>query len=96
MAVIELPDEQAAVLAAKAAVEGLSLQDWLGQLAHQSSNTRTETGQFCSQDDQLDSRPISEVIADIMSDVPAEELAQLPADGASQVDHYVYGTPKRY
>ena len=27
--------------------------------------------------------------------VPAEDLAQLPKDGASQIDHYVYGVPKR-
>ena len=31
----------------------------------------------------------------IMADVPDEELAKLPTDGAAQVDHYVYGTPKR-
>ena len=39
--------------------------------------------------------PIWEKLLDIMADVPEEELAKLPADGASQVDHYVYGTPKR-
>jgi len=44
----------------------------------------------------LDPRPISVVIAEIMKDVPAEEVARLPRDGASQVDHYVYGLPKRY
>jgi hypothetical protein len=43
----------------------------------------------------LDTRPISEVIAGIMKDVPAEEFAKLPTDGASQVDHYVCGLPKR-
>ena len=30
-----------------------------------------------------------------MADVPPDELAKLPKDGASQVDHYVYGLPKR-
>jgi hypothetical protein len=30
-----------------------------------------------------------------MKHVPAEDLAQLPKDGASQIDHYVYGVPKR-
>jgi len=33
MTVIQLPDEQAAALAAKAAAQGMSLTDWLGQLA---------------------------------------------------------------
>jgi hypothetical protein len=27
--------------------------------------------------------------------MPAEVQAKLPSDGASQVDHYVYGLPKR-
>jgi hypothetical protein len=31
--VIQLPDEQAAALAAKAAAQGLTLADWLGKLA---------------------------------------------------------------
>jgi hypothetical protein len=33
MAVIKLPDEQAAALRARAAAEGLDLEAWLGQLA---------------------------------------------------------------
>ena len=33
MTTIQLPDEQAAALAAKAAAEGLTLEDWLGKLA---------------------------------------------------------------
>jgi hypothetical protein len=33
MTVIQLPDEQAAALAAKAAAQGLRLEEWLGKLA---------------------------------------------------------------
>ena len=33
MTTIQLPDEQVAALAAKAAAEGLTLEDWLGKLA---------------------------------------------------------------
>ena len=33
MTTIQLPDEQAAALAANAAAQGLSLADWLGKLA---------------------------------------------------------------
>jgi hypothetical protein len=40
-------------------------------------------------------RPISEMIAEIMADTPKEELAKLPPDGASEHDHYLYGWPKR-
>ena len=42
-----------------------------------------------------EARHISDVFAEIMADVPPHELAKLPKDGASQVDHYVYGLPKR-
>ena len=40
-------------------------------------------------------RPIGEVIDELMADVPAEVLERLPADGAAQHDHYIYGIPKR-
>jgi antitoxin component of MazEF toxin-antitoxin module len=40
-------------------------------------------------------RPIWEKILDLVKDVPPEELDKLPTDGASQHDHYIYGTPKR-
>jgi Arc/MetJ-type ribon-helix-helix transcriptional regulator len=43
----------------------------------------------------IEHKPIWEVIEEIMRDVPDEELACLPVDGAEQVDHYIYGTPKR-
>jgi hypothetical protein len=42
-----------------------------------------------------DTRPIWEVMLDNLKDVPPEEFARLPKDGASQVDHYLYGHPKR-
>jgi antitoxin component of MazEF toxin-antitoxin module len=39
--------------------------------------------------------PIWERIAALTADAPPEELDKLPVDGAAQVDHYLYGTPKR-
>lgn len=38
--------------------------------------------------------PIWERILALTADAPPEELAKLPADGAAQIDHYLYGTPK--
>ena len=43
---------------------------------------------------KLESRPIWEVILDNMKDVPPEEFARLPKDGASEHDHYLYGHPR--
>ena len=39
--------------------------------------------------------PIWERILALTADAPPDELAKVPTDGASQHDHYLYGTPKR-
>lgn len=40
-------------------------------------------------------RPIWEIITELSSEIPVEEWAKLPTDGAEQHDHYLYGSPKR-
>ena len=40
--------------------------------------------------------PFWERAVELMKDVPDEELDKLPTDGATEHDHYIYGTPKRY
>jgi len=45
---------------------------------------------------RLDATPtIEDVLARIAADVPDSEWAKLPDDLNDQLDHYVYGTPKR-
>ena len=39
--------------------------------------------------------PIWERLAARAAEIPAEELDKLPPDGAAQIDHYLYGHPKR-
>ena len=39
--------------------------------------------------------PVEDRIAEIMGDVPPEVWDRVPTDGSAQVDHYLYGTPKR-
>jgi hypothetical protein len=83
MTVIELSDEQAAALKAKAAAEGLSLEAWIQKLA--SADPSAE-------------RPLqtaANIILDHMRKVPSELMAAMPEDGASQHDHYIYGLPKK-
>ena len=85
MAVIELPDDQAAALRAKATAAGLTLEDWLKRLASAGEKP-------------LPSAPLQEIadaILENMKDVPGEIMATMPADGAAQHDHYIYGWPKR-
>ena len=80
---IRISDEQAAVLEARAAAEGLSVEAWIQKLA--------EPGIAAE-------RPLQDaanIIIESMKDVPPETMAQMPSDGATQHDHYIYGWPKR-
>ena len=83
MTVIELPDEQANALKAKAAAEGLSLEAWLNKLADAEPAAE---------------RPLqtaADIVVGSMRRVPPEIMATMPKDGASQHDHYIYGWPKK-
>jgi len=87
---LNLSDEQATVLQAKAAAEGLSLDEWIAKLAETDQQPANGTA---SQNDSP--RHIWDIIVDNMKDVPTEDFATLPKDRLSQIDHYVYGTPER-
>ena len=78
---IQLPPETEAALKARAEEAGIGVERYAIDLL---------------QRELADSEPpVSEMIREIVGDVPAEELAKLPKDGSTQVDHYVYGLPKR-
>jgi hypothetical protein len=87
---LTLTDQQATVLHAKAAAEGLSLDEWIEKLAQPDDQSGKNVA---SQPNQP--RRIWDIIAENMKDVPPEDFAALPKDGLSQIDHYVYGVPKR-
>lgn len=40
-------------------------------------------------------KPLWEEIEAIMADVPREIAERIPSDAAEQLDHYLYGSPKR-
>lgn len=86
MTVIELADEDAAALKAKAATAGLTLEAWLKQLAGTEENPSSTEWPL---------QAAAEIILASMRDVPPEIMATMPEDGASQHDHYIYGWPKR-
>lgn len=86
MTVIQLPDDKAAALTAKAAAAGLSLEAWLQQLASAEPSAPPAE------------RPLqtaAEIILSHMRKVPSEIMETMPKDGASQHDHYIYGWPKK-
>jgi hypothetical protein len=43
----------------------------------------------------LPHKPIWEEIEDLTGNIPDQEFLKLPVDGAEQLDHYIYGLPKR-
>jgi hypothetical protein len=41
------------------------------------------------------SRPIWEVIEEISNQIPEEEWNKIPSDASINLDHYLYGAPKK-
>ena len=80
---IELSGAQTAALKAKTQASGLSAEQYAQQALEENLTLKT------------DSRHISEIIAEIMADLPPEEFARLPKDGATEHDHHFYGHAKR-
>lgn len=44
---------------------------------------------------QKETRQIEEVLAELAASIPQEEWEKFPPDFTDQLDHYIYGTPKR-
>lgn len=80
---IDLPEEQVVLLNAKASAEGVSAEQCARQLLKQALESAGA------------GKPLSAKIREIWADLPDDARAKLPADGASQHDHYIYGVPKR-
>ena len=95
---IELPDELEEPLKTRAQAQGVSAAGYVQSvLEHALEIPEQEVKP------PLDGQPehrralrsIFDVIAENMKDVPPEEFAKLPKDGADEHDHYLYGSPKR-
>ena len=86
--VLELPDKKEAALKAKAQVQNVSAEQYAQLVLDRDLEDSVPAA-------PRDDRPIWEVIAEIMADVPPQVLPRLPRDGASRHDHYIYGWPKR-
>ena len=79
---INLPDEQEAALKARAQSQGLSAEQYAQQvLVHELEASASE--------------PIWKAFTRRMHSLPDEVFDRLPTDGASEHDHYLYGSPRR-
>src|SRR5258708_983458 len=59
------------------------------------SHRREPAGQSAEATAQPGRKPIWERVNDLRDTIPAEEWDKLPVDGARQLKHYLYGSPKR-
>lgn len=64
---------------------GLTFREWIDKLPAGEAATNISTPV----------QPLAARVREIWRDMPEEVRIQLPADGASQVDHSVHGLPKR-
>ena len=82
---LDLPEELADRLRRKAAAEGKKLDDYLRSLAEDAAPPEPAGS---------DPPHLALALA-IAARLPADEVARMPTDGAENLDHYVYGIPKR-
>ena len=85
---LNLPPEQEATLKARALAQGVSAEQYARGVLEKDLKAFDSAS-------QPGGRHISEIIAEITADVPAEEFDKLPRDGSREHDHYLYGHPKR-
>jgi phosphoenolpyruvate synthase/pyruvate phosphate dikinase len=87
--ILELPDNIEAALKAKALLQSVSVEQLIQRIVDR----------LLEQPETVAAPPakrrISQRIAEIVADLPPEEFAKLPRDGARQVHHYIYGLPNR-
>lgn len=80
---INLPDDEVTALAAKAQAYGVSAEDYARQVLERDLAAGRRAG------------PFWKAFTERMHALPSEAFNDLPADGASEHDHYLYGSPKR-
>jgi hypothetical protein len=81
---LELPNNRGAALKAKAEAQGVTAEEYVQQII----DRELDRGQNAAE-------PFWKTFTRLTETLPGEVLDSLPADGASEHDHYLYGSPKR-
>lgn len=92
---IDLSDELERNLREQALQAGVPLEEYAKSLLSASPEPIRPEIVSAAETESEGTESINEILERIWRDVPDEVLATLPEDGASQHDHYIYGTPKR-
>ena len=88
---IDLPNEVEDALKNKARAAGVTAERYARLVLER--DLHCETNAVESAEGTL--QATVDMILERMRKLPPEAFEGLPADGASQHDHYIYGTPKR-
>ena len=56
---------------------------------------KTKSASQLKEKDTKDTPAVLDIFREAWKAIPEEEFEAMPEDGAEQVDHYIYGTPKR-
>jgi hypothetical protein len=101
----ELTPEQKGILATLSRATGKPIPALLAEAlevlqeheraSHDNGTTGNQQPPASVTSSQESPKPIWEIFEEASRNIPDEELARLPTDLAAQVDHYVYGLPKR-
>jgi hypothetical protein len=82
------PQEEASLIA-MAEAKGLTVDDLIREaLDHILAERRPDAEQPL--------QTAADIVLERMRNVPADVMARMPRDGASQHDHYIYGWPKKH
>lgn len=88
---LELNPEIEAGLLAQARENGMSLEAFAEEVLRREALRRAQGPDHPAASEL----PIWETITDMVRDIPDAVFDRLPKDAANQVDHYLYGLPKR-
>ena len=98
---VHLSEESRRFIAAQVAAgryisEDAVLEDALARMRQQEQPAQAgEAGAESGDAPAGAQKPLWEVIAEIARRVPDEEWAKIPSDASYQLDHYLYGAPKK-
>jgi hypothetical protein len=90
---IDLPEEQEAALRAEARAQGIRVEQLLQRLVEERLQPVRFPGSGDAQPPQIE--PFWKAFTRRMHALPSDVFERLPPDGASEHDHYLYGSPKR-
>jgi hypothetical protein len=89
---IEVTPETEECLRREARKRGQPVPDFARTILEEGLRSLAEVGRTAVAESR---KPIWEIAADALTDVPQEELDRLSPDLSHNLDHYLYGTPKK-